>query len=168
MTYDQSKALGIGHLHPAASGQTDAEVLRRLGVEDVVPPQSKEPGDGMNKTERAFAEMLNQNLSSRQYQWAREPLKLRLAGRTWYTPDFGVWYLFNVEASLGNLTLVEVKGFMRDDASVKIKVAANLYPMWRFLLVRREGRHGWNVREVGRTGIGTHPIVVPWISGGGA
>ncbi len=37
LTLAQCKALGIGHLHPAATGQSDAEVLRQLGVEDVVP-----------------------------------------------------------------------------------------------------------------------------------
>jgi hypothetical protein len=41
MSYRQAKALGIGHLHPAATGRTDAEALRGLGVEDVIPSTHK-------------------------------------------------------------------------------------------------------------------------------
>ena len=65
----------------------------------------------------------------------------------------------------GWLVMVEIKGFMRDDAAVKIKVAAELYPCFRWLLVYRAGRHGWDVRNVTHTGIGTSPIHVPWIEG---
>ncbi len=161
LTYAQAKALGLGSLHPAASGQTDAEVLRRLGVEDVVPQGGHQPGDGMNKTERSFAETLNQHMDEI-LVWYFGSFKLRLAGATWYTPDFYV-NLYSHRP-----TLVEVKGFFRDDAAVKLKVAAETYPCFRWLLVRREGRHGWNVREITRTGIGVHPIQVPWITGGGA
>ncbi len=181
LTRGEATALGLGHLFPTRS---DAEVLRRLGVSDVVPseedlewptkdlsgkppPLKKQPGDGMNKLERSFAQTLGEGILKPPYhRWAREPIKVRLAGRTWFTPDFAVWFPYTADTISGRFTLIEVKGFMRDDASVKLKVAADLYPEWRWLLVRRAGRHGWGVREVGRTGIGTHDIVVPWISGG--
>jgi hypothetical protein len=162
LTFQQAKAVGLGHLHPAASGRTEAEVLRHLGVE-TAPPKSKKSGDGMNKTERAFVEMLWCGVENKTIDWwMREPFKLRLAGRTWYTPDFVVE---PIETS--RLACVEVKGFMRDDAAVKLKVAAETYPCFRWLLVTRAGRHGWEVREVARTGIGREPIIVPWIGGGG-
>ncbi len=119
----------------------------------------------MNKTERRFFEEMS--ASTRVVKILREPYKLRLAGRTWYTPDFVVWPLVFVGDC--RPACVEVKGFMRDDAAVKLKVAASLYAAeWRWLLVTRAGRHGWEVREIGRTGIGREPIVVPWITGGGA
>jgi hypothetical protein len=38
----------------------------------------------------------------------------------------------------GELELHETKGFMRDDAAVKLKVAAGMYPM-RFYLVEKSG-----------------------------
>ncbi len=158
LTRAESTALGLGHLYPTRS---DADMLRRLGVEPVVPSAPKEPGDGMNKTERAFYDMVM--ISSEVFRVLREPLKFRLAGRTWYTPDFAVWPRFPCVEHDVRLTFVEVKGFMRDDASVKLKLAADLFSCWRWLLVRRAGRHEWSVREVGRTGIGTHDIVVPWI-----
>lgn len=139
-------------------------MLRGLGVEPVVP-SAKEPDDGMNKTERAFWQHLNLAIVNCKEvrQVSREPVKFRLAGRTWYTPDFVVTTL---EPQGREFWFIEIKGFMRDDASVKLKVAAETYPCFRWLLVRRAGRHGWSVREVGRTGIGTHEIVVPWIGGG--
>jgi hypothetical protein len=49
----------------------------------------------------------------------------------------------------GELELHEVKGFWQDDARVKIKIAADLYPM-RFIAVRaklkKEGG-GWVVEN---------------------
>lgn len=65
--------------------------------------------------------------------WSYEPVKLRLARRTFYTPDFLVRH------KDGSLELVEVKGFWRDDARVKLKVAAEQYPMFRFRAVRMRG-----------------------------
>jgi hypothetical protein len=140
---------------------------RKLNIDPVVIRQAKGQAreannDGMNKTERAFAEMLGNSVHVA--RWMREPIKVRLAGRTWYTPDFGVWPDPGIQEY--KFTLVEVKGFMRDDAAVKIKVAASLYPEWRWLLVRRAGRHGWLGREVTSRGIGTVPVQIPWILGG--
>ncbi len=119
----------------------------------------------MNKLERSFARALGEGILKPPYhRWAREPIKVRLAGHTFYTPDFGVWFPYGPDP----FTLIETKGWLREDAAIKLKVAADLYPEWRWLLVRRDGRHAWSVREVTRTGIGTHDIIVPWISGGGA
>ncbi len=162
LSFTDAKRLGLGHLHPAASGgRSDESIILELAGERALPPQ-KEPGDGMNKTERAFAEMLNE-VRQWGFQWWREPFKIRLAGRTWYTPDF----LVAPTSVSPRLVAIEVKGFMRDDAAVKLKVAAETYPCFRWLLVRRDGRHGWEVREVTNRGIGTSPIVVPWIGGSG-
>jgi hypothetical protein len=56
-----------------------------------------------------------------------EPLKLRLAPATFFNPDFLL--------VLPNSTheLHEVKGHWEDDARVKIKVAATLFPWWKFV-----------------------------------
>ncbi len=162
LSFAEAKLLGIGHLHPAVSGRTEAAIIRELAGEQV-PPPAKEAGDGMNKLERSFFEQMS--ASPHVVKVLREPYKLRLAGRTWYTPDFVVWPV--VYTGDCRPACVEVKGFMRDDAAVKLKVAATLYAEWRWLLVTRAGRHSWEVREVTRTGIGTTPIIVPWINGGG-
>lgn len=69
--------------------------------------------------------------------WYRfEGVKLRLADNTFYSPDFAVML------ASGALEMHEVKGRWLDDAKVKIKVAAALFP-FRFVAVyakpRRDG-----------------------------
>ena len=76
----------------------------------------------------------------------REPITLRLAGRTRYTPDF------LTRDHDGDLCFWETKGFMRDDAAIKLKVAAELYPFFGFVLVMRT-KQRWDCRTVRRTGI---------------
>ena len=84
----------------------------------------------MNKTERAYADHLEIAKKAGVILWYRfEGLKLRLADNTFYTPDFAVL------ARDGVLECHEVKGFWKDDARVKIKVAAEMYP-FRFKAVR--------------------------------
>jgi hypothetical protein len=99
----------------------------------------------------------------------REPLKFRVAGRCWYTPDFLVVQSPHVEDGIRcpALVCVEVKGFMREDACIKLKAAADLYPTFGWILVYRGRRGGsWRVHEVTHRGIGREAIVVPWIHGG--
>lgn len=85
----------------------------------------------MNKTEAAYERDLKDAVTLGDVLWYRfEGVKLRLADNTFYTPDFAVM-LAN-----GQLECHEVKGFMMEDANVKIKVAAAMYP-FRFILVRR-------------------------------
>ena len=98
----------------------------------------------MNKTEAAYAATLDERLHAGEVAWFKfEGIKLRLADNTFYTPDFAVML------SDGALEMHEVKGFWQDDARVKIKIAAELYPM-RFIGVRvrnkKEGG-GWSIEE---------------------
>lgn len=95
----------------------------------------------MNKTETAYALHLEGRRIDRQIlaYWF-EGISLRLARRTWYRPDF------LVRMPDGRLEVHEVKGHWRDDARVKIKVAAELYPAFRFLAVRRS-RRDWLVER---------------------
>ena len=99
----------------------------------------------MNKTEAAYAQRLELMRHAGQVLWFRhEGIKLRLADKTFYTPDFAVM------TDNCQIELHEVKGFWEDDARVKIKVAADAYP-FRFLAVRplpkRDGG-GWQVQEI--------------------
>lgn len=98
----------------------------------------------MNKTESRYALHLEQQLRAGDLLWFRfEGLKFRLAKKTFYTPDFAVM------RSTRELECHEVKGFWEDDARVKIKVVAELYPL-RFIAVRplseRDGA-GWAIEE---------------------
>jgi len=102
------------------------------------------PVGTMNKSEARYADYLEELRSQRLVLWFRfEGIKLRLGDNTFYTPDFAV-----LPAS-GVLELHEVKGYWEDDARVKIKVAAGMYP-FRFIAVTAVARKhggGWKVEE---------------------
>lgn len=86
----------------------------------------------MNKTEAAYGQLLELQKRAEQIKdWRFEAVKLRLAEKTFYTPDFMVVRFDD------SICFVEVKGFWRDDARVKIKVAAEQYPCFRFVAVRK-------------------------------
>ena len=91
----------------------------------------------MKKTEAQYVtQVLAPMLAAREIvSWKFEPLKLKLAPKTFYTPDFLV-----VHAD--RFALHEVKGHWEDDARVKIKCAAQAYPWFEFVAVKRE-RGGW-------------------------
>ncbi|MCL7941202.1 DUF1064 domain-containing protein [Halomonas sp. ATCH28] len=96
----------------------------------------------MNQTEAAYEADLAFMKSAGDVAWYRfEGLKLRLADSTFYTPDFAVM------RSDGVMECHEVKGFWRDDARAKIKIAAEMYP-FRFLSVKKRRKKdggGWDV-----------------------
>jgi len=96
----------------------------------------------MNKTEAAYAQLLEMRRQAGEVDWYKfEGIKFRLADNTFFTVDFAVM------RSDGVMEMHEVKGFMLDDANVKIKVAASLYPF--VFKVIRKGRGGsWQVTEI--------------------
>ncbi len=88
----------------------------------------------MNKWEALFAQRLEIEKRERKViEWKFEAVKLRLADRTFYTPDFMV-----VLADL-RLAFYEVKGHLRDDAAVKFKVAAETFPQFTWTMFRYKG-----------------------------
>lgn len=95
----------------------------------------------MNKTEEAYSKELDRKLLVGEIaMWKFEALKLRLADKTFYDTDF------LVITSAGTVEIHEVKGFMEDDAAVKLKVAAEQFP-FRFWLVKRD-KQEWSYCEV--------------------
>lgn len=98
-----------------------------------------------NKTEEAYElEVLKPAMQDGSISWYRfEGVKLRLADNTFYTPDYCVM------RSDGTMEMHEVKGFWQDDARVKIKVAADMYPL-KFIAVKRLAKKnggGWSIEE---------------------
>lgn len=95
-----------------------------------------------NKTEAAYETMLESLRMVGEVAWYKfEGVKLRLADNTFYTPDFAVM------RNTGMMEMHEVKGFWQDDARVKIKLAAELYP-FRFIAARPRAKKdggGWEV-----------------------
>lgn len=94
----------------------------------------------MNKLEADYAAYLREAQIGGEVEWfAFEGIKLRLADSTFYTPDF---FVMNRD---GMLECHEVKGYWEEDARVKIKVAAALFPFaFRAVqrLAKKEGG-GW-------------------------
>lgn len=139
-------------LHAARTGRPLSE--KPLAISDsVVAPISSvragtfvsDPYARMNKAEATRAQELEAKRRAGEIAcWWYEALTLRLADDTRYTPDF------LVQHTTGQLELEEVKGgFIRDDAAVKIKVAASLYP-FRFTMYQRLTQKqggGWKVTD---------------------
>lgn len=94
-----------------------------------------------NKTEAAYERHLELLRASGDVVWFRfEGVKLRLADNTFYTPDFAVML------ADGQMECHEVKGHWQDDARVKVKVAAEMYP-FRFVAVKAKSKKaggGWD------------------------
>jgi hypothetical protein len=80
------------------------------------------PGE-MNGTERKMAEYLEAMKHRGEIvDYWFEAITFKLAKDTRYTPDFAVML------ASGEMQFWEVKGFWHDDARVKIKVAAAMFP----------------------------------------
>lgn len=98
-------------------------------------------GSTANKLEQRYAaEILRPRILCREITWfAFEPMRLKLAPNTTYTPDFGA-----LRAD-GGFELHEVKQIWidkeggqrvgyKDDARVKVKLAAQAFPFFEFIV----------------------------------
>jgi len=115
---------------------------KRPGVNARMYALGRLPAGKMNKTEEAYSQTLELEKHSGEIVfWKFEGLKLRLADNTFLTPDFMVMRRDGV------IELRDVKGFLMEDANVKMKVAASLYP-FVFKIVRKAKGGFWDVTEV--------------------
>lgn len=100
------------------------------------------PAGVMNKTEQAYADFLELRKRAGEVLWWKfEGIKLRLADKTFLTPDFAIM------TSDCAIELHDIKGFMMDDANVKIKIAAEAYP-FKFFIVRKGKQNAWQITQV--------------------
>lgn len=129
-------------------------ILMRAVLEPLIAKSVQRHESGkMNKTEEAYAAELQCLVLAKQVRsWRFESVKLRLADRTWLTPDF------EVIMADGTIEFHEVKAMtkmgktlIRDDAAVKIKVAAEEYKEFAFKLCAK-GKSGWSIKVVGKLG----------------
>jgi hypothetical protein len=92
----------------------------------------------MNKLEQSYAQFLDARITLGEVlDWQYEKIKLRLANNCFLTVDFAVML------ADGTIEFHECKGFMEDDAAVKLKVAADQHWWWNFVLVTaRKKRDG--------------------------
>ncbi len=106
--------------------KNDARVLGRL-----------KQGE-MNQTERNYAGYLEGLKNAGEIIWyAFDSMKFRLANKTFYSPDFIVL------KATGEIEAHEVKGHWEDDARVKIKVAAAMFPIPFIAVTRNTKNNTW-------------------------
>lgn len=97
--------------------------------------KGRKPAGQMNAVETAYAKVLQARKDAGQItDYRYEPMALVLADNTRYKPDFlvidgnGYVEFHEVKGRIGN-----GPGGWMDDARVKIKVAARLFPWFRFV-----------------------------------
>lgn len=114
--------------------------------------QPKRDGS-MNRTEAAYAQVLERRrLAGEIASWQFQPVKLRLADRTFYEPDFmviladGRCQMHETKAGIADKQTGAVSPLVEDDAMVKIKVAAEQHPFEFVMAFCRKGE--WHYREI--------------------
>lgn len=109
----------------------------------LVAPKGAPPSTVMNKTESAYAARLEILRRAGEIVWyAYEGVTLKLAHDCRYTPDFVVM------RRDGGIELHEVKGFMRGDAAVKLRVAAKIFPFPVYLARKAVEPDGWVIEQI--------------------
>lgn len=100
-------------------------------IRKLIKPLPRKRIGGLNGFEEAYQEKLEgMRLERGIISYKFEALKFRLADNTFYTPDFMVVYPEHIEFH-------EIKGMpATDDAIVKFKVVAEMYPQFRWLMIR--------------------------------
>ncbi len=103
----------------------------------------------LNKTEAAFLAWISEQGGENYGPTLSQAITLRIANGCRYTPDFiRVWkYEVNADITTHSILAYEVKGFMRGDAAVKLKVAASIYPWIKFHLVTKK-KGSWIIQEI--------------------
>lgn len=104
----------------------------------------------MNGLEKKYAQHLEERKLCREIvDYRFEPMKLRLAPSTFLDMDFLVVLAdTRFEALPLVVELHETKGHWEDDARVKIKVAATMFPWWRFVGVQwNKAMKDWKFEE---------------------
>ena len=116
-----------------------ADVIMAVFNMKRVPISESTDVSKLNKTERQF---MNYLTTLNEYEWyGVQCVTLKLADDTRYTPDF-------IAVKSDAIVAYEVKGFMRDDAAVKLKVAARQYPWMQFILVKKAKHSQWEQTPV--------------------
>ena len=131
----------------------DAELLHRQDASarhfDQIPdPPAKKRRGAMNKTETAYLALLESRGDVLEARF--EEVKFRLATGAWYTPDF-------FARTKRGFEVHEVKGFWREAARVRIKVAAEQFPWWPFYVAKKvkvADGGGWDIELVSCRGRG--------------
>lgn len=116
--------------------------MQKFGKRPLPGPRHR-PGV-MNGTEARYANDVLKPMLDRGeiISYTFERMKLKIGENCYYTPDFML-------VMPGHFEFHEVKGgLIRDDAMVKFKAAADMFPFFRFVMMQYAKKQ-WNViREI--------------------
>lgn len=150
LTYEEAKRCGLAHLYPTGG---------KSSIPAIVPPSvSAAPKDGMNKLERAFWGRLKEAKDARLFREVWEhPFKLRVISGKYYIPDFA-----GQPMHFDKLTIYETKGWMREDAELKLLAAAERYQCFNWVLVQKD-RGRWRCIDVTAVGFSKIDYTPDWL-----
>lgn len=138
----KSSGIPLASLPPHLQAQVRAQVIT-AAIQKQAKPRLRQSSKGPNKTEAAFAAYLQAQVpANAERPIFEQAVTLKLANGLRYTPD--------VFCPLPVPVFYEVKGFARDDAVAKLKVAASVHRWATFYLVTRRGRTcgGWDIQKI--------------------
>jgi hypothetical protein len=131
-----SEAIGMDY----AEREQWAEFVRQKSAGIVPGPIKK--AKGANKDELAYGQELEfRKRAGEIVDYMFEKIKLILAPGTTYTPDYFVIFPDHFEFH-------EFKGFERDDAIAKFKIAAEMFSWFRFVMIKKIKGRFEIVREI--------------------
>ena len=123
LTHHDLRDLGFRVVGDKAVRIAQAERAEAIAVSPLVSDLYR------SKWERERAAVLSMQQMGRAIQsWKHEGIRLKLADGAWYKPDFMVTH------NDGGIELEEVKGFWREAARLRWKVAIAQFPMFAFSL----------------------------------
>lgn len=123
--------------HPPVVQTPEPATASPAGDLAFVPKPSTDEAK-LNKTERAYLAHLRAIYPA---EIGIQNVTLKLADDCRLTADF------NYINALGRWVFVDVKGFQREDALIKMKVAARCFPQIDFVIVKKNGK-GWEIMPV--------------------
>lgn len=139
---DESLGLGVNAaaLGPSGDGQLLDQILAGEVVIDPGQPKARrrvkvaKGDDGMNKLERAYSlHLADRRHAGEVWDYLFDAANFRLGERCFYKPDFLVFL------ADGSLEAHEAKGFMEEDALVKIRAFVDKFHVPLVLVRRRKG-----------------------------
>ena len=127
------RSIPAGTKFRVTAGAGSASRIADLALGEI--PEPKQRRGRMNKTEAAYAQILDAQQHIGQIEgWMFESVKFRLADKAWYTPDF----LVMIRACGRDwIEIHEIKGHEREAAIVRWKACAEKFHRFRFEMIKR-------------------------------
>lgn len=121
---------------------TKSDLARRSGPGEAFQALGRIGSGQMNKTEAAYAQLLDAKKHAGEIiDWRLHPIRVRLADRTYYVPDFLVM------TADREIQIHEVKGgYTTEKGQLKIKLCAEVLPWFRVFKCSKKGGE-WVIQE---------------------